>query len=84
MLLNHTFNSSEAGGSVEGRYANVFKIGHNAYEFIIDCGQNYSSGAEKANLHTRIITSPVYAKALMVTLIDTVDEYERVYGPISD
>jgi hypothetical protein len=25
----------------EGRYANYFQIGHNAFEFIIDFGQGY-------------------------------------------
>jgi hypothetical protein len=35
-----------------GRYANFFKIGHNAFEL----GQRYA-GNEKPQLHTRIVTS---------------------------
>lgn len=50
---------------VEGRYSNYFKVGNNASESVIDCGQFYPEG-EEAELHTRIINhSPVYAKALL-------------------
>ena len=51
---------------VEGRYANYFKIGYNAFEFVIDFGQLYPEGEpgdKKARFHTRIITAPVYARA---------------------
>jgi hypothetical protein len=63
----------------EGRYANYFKIGYNAFELVIDCGQCYGEN-EEAQLHTRIITSPVYGKALLKTLTESLDEYERIYG----
>ena len=49
---------------VEGRYPNYFNVGHNASESVIDCGQFYPEG-EETELHTRIITSPVYAKFLL-------------------
>lgn len=26
-------------GELEGRYANTFKVGHNAFEFLVDFGQ---------------------------------------------
>ncbi len=29
------------GGSLEGRYANYFKVGYNAFEFLLDFGQFY-------------------------------------------
>jgi len=66
----------------EGRYANYFKVGHNAFEFIIDCGQYYTDNGEP-QVHTRIITSPAYGKALLQTLIECLDEYEKSHGPIS-
>jgi Protein of unknown function (DUF3467) len=67
----------------EGRYANYFKIGHNAFELIIDCGQCYAEDQE-AQLHTRIITSPGYGKALLNILRESLDEYEKTYGPIGE
>jgi hypothetical protein len=54
---------------LEGQYANYFKIGYNAYEFVIDFGQYYSE-SEDAHIQTRIVTSPAYAKALLNTLQD--------------
>ncbi len=67
----------------EGRYANYFKIGHNVFEVIIDCGQFYGEN-EGPQLHTRIITSPAYGKALLKTLRETLDEYEKVHGTIGE
>jgi hypothetical protein len=64
---------------LEGRYANFFKVGHNTFELIIDCGQ-YNSGDPEPHIHTRIITSPVYGKALLETLRHSIDEYEMVHG----
>lgn len=67
--------------SIEGRYANYFKVGHNAFEFLLDFGQLYPEGGE-AQLHTRIITSPIYAKALFETLRESIDRYEQTFGAI--
>ena len=63
----------------EGRYANFFKIGHNAFELIIDCGQYYGDNQEP-QLHTRIITSPAYGKELLKTLRQCLEENEKLYG----
>lgn len=65
----------------EGRYSNYFKIGHNTVEFLIDFGQYYPEG-EPVRMHTRIITSPVYAKALLDTLQSAVAQYEERHGII--
>ena len=66
---------------LNGRYANYFKIGHNAYEFVMDFGQLYKeNGGEK--FHTRIITSPVYAQALLNSLLESIYNYEHDFGPI--
>jgi hypothetical protein len=64
---------------VEGRYANYFKIGHNAFELIIDCGQYYSDN-EEPQLHTRLITSPAYGKELLKALQECLEENEKRYG----
>lgn len=71
------------GGSeqLEGRYANYFEVGHNAVEFLIDFGQFYPESAQ-GQIHTRIVTSPAYAKALLQTLRESMDSYEGTFGPI--
>jgi hypothetical protein len=71
--------SDPRSSPLEGRYANYFKVGYNAFELIIDCGQCYGDN-EKPQLHTRIVTSPAYGKALLKTLHDSLTEYERAYG----
>jgi hypothetical protein len=67
----------------EGIYANYFAVGYNAHEFIFDFGQNYSEN-DQAELHTRIITSPAYVKALLELLDQSLDEYEKAHGSIED
>lgn len=64
------------------RYANYFEIGHNVAEFILDFGQAYSS-SEGRHIHTRIVTSPAYAKALLRLMAETVERYEKVCRSIS-
>jgi len=71
--------SDRSSNPPEGRYANFFKIGHNEFELIIDCGQYYGDNKEP-QLHTRIITSPAYGKALCSTLQSSLEEYEKTYG----
>ncbi len=66
---------------LEGKYANYFKVGYNAFEFILDFGQFYSEGKEP-KMHTRIILSPVYAKALLEMLRESVDGYEHSFEVI--
>ncbi len=69
-------------GRLEGRYANVFKVGHNAFEFLLDFGQFYpETGAPQ--LHTRIVTAPTYAKALLETLRESIEQYEQTFGIIA-
>lgn len=79
--MDHERKSGPAAVALEGRYANYFKVGHNAFELIIDCGQCYADN-EEPQLHTRIVTSPAYGKALLKTLRDSLDEYETIYGRI--
>jgi len=64
-----------------GSYANYFEVGQNAFEFLLDFGQFYAE-SDRALVHTRIITGPIYAKALLRTLEEAVQQYERTFGPI--
>ncbi len=52
-----------------GRYANYFKVGCNAFEVVLEFGERFSD--EAARLHTRIVTNPLYARALLATLDDS-------------
>jgi hypothetical protein len=74
---------SDASNEHEGHYSNYFKIGFNSLEFILDFGQLYQ-GASGELHQTRIITGPVYAKALAGLLRDSLAAYERAYGTIPD
>lgn len=70
------------GTQVEGRYANSFHVGHNAAEFVVDFGQYFPADAGE-QMHTRIITNPAYAKALLAVLAESIEAYERAFGPIA-
>ena len=61
---------------LEGVYANLFKVGFNVYEFVLDFGQTFSEkGREK--YHTRIVTTPEYVKQLLELLQQTYEEFEK-------
>ncbi len=68
---------------LEGRYANFFKVGHNAYEVIVDFGQYYPEN-EDAVIYDRIIMGPGYAKAFLNTLKESLEQYERTFGKIAE
>jgi hypothetical protein len=75
---------SHGGHDLEGRYANYFKVGYNAFEFVLDFGQHYTEDEDKgAQLHTRIVTGPIYAKALLEFLQECIDKYELDFGAIT-
>jgi len=78
---NHKFSRNYK--KLEGRYANYFKIGHNAFEFVIDFGQYYLE-TERAELYTRVITNPCYAKSLFETLGKSIERYEKTFGIIKE
>jgi hypothetical protein len=52
-----------------------------AFEFFIDFGRFYPEN-EGAQLHTRIITTPSYAKALLETLQKSINRFEQTFGTI--
>lgn len=72
---------SQGAGRLKGRYANDFKIGHNAFEFVLDFGERYSED-KTVQFHTRIVTAPGYAQALLETLQGAIGQYEQTFGPI--
>ena len=65
---------------IEAKYANYFQIGQNAIEFVVEFGQLYSDETVPL-LHTRIITTPAYAKTLFKLLNEALSEHEARYGP---
>lgn len=80
---NYNSKASKSGNKIEGKYANYFKVGHNALEFVLDFGQHYSEN-EEAELYTRIITSPYYARELLETLRVSIEQYEKTFGTIKE
>lgn len=81
--MTHEGGASQETGQLEGRYANYFKIGYNAFEFLLDFSQLYPE-SEQAQPHTRIITTPSHAKALFATLKEAIDQYEQTFGAIKE
>jgi hypothetical protein len=74
---------SNASKILEGKYANFFAIGYNAFEFVLDFGQNYTE-TEDAELYTRVILAPAFARALHESLKDSIHSYEKQYGKIQN
>ncbi len=66
---------------LEARYVNAFSVGFNAFEVVVECGQAYEEQPEPL-WHTRMITTPVYAKHLLELLKETLDRYEKTFGTI--
>jgi hypothetical protein len=70
----------QSSENLEGKYANYFQIGQNAIELVIEFGQLYADETVPL-LHTRIVTSPSYAKKLLKLLTEALAEHEIQYGP---
>jgi hypothetical protein len=80
--MKHNPRESLAIEKSAARYANYFKIGHNAFEVIVEFGQHYE-GSEQPQMHTRIVVAPVYAKALLGLLRTAIAKYEQTFGDLS-
>ena len=63
-------------GAPKGAYSNYFEVGHTAFEFVY--------GSEPGPCHTRIVTSPIYAQALLETLRDALAQYTETFGAIPE
>jgi hypothetical protein len=79
--MTRTCKQRENDCQLEGRYANCFKIGYNAFEFLMDFGQAYRD-EDSERFHTRIVTSPAYVKTLLSMLGGAVHRYEKSFGEI--
>jgi hypothetical protein len=79
--MNQDNEPLREGGEPEGRYANYFKVGHNAFEFLLDFGQFYAE-SQRAQFHTRIVTTPFYAMSFLGTLRQSLERYEQTFGAI--
>jgi Protein of unknown function (DUF3467) len=79
--MNEECRGDDEGEDLEGRYANYFKVGHNAFEFVLDFGQFYPESGQP-RLHTRIVTNPIYARALSNTILESLGRYEETFGCI--
>ena len=66
--------SSASRRREEGRYANYFQIGHNAFEVLLEFGQ------QEGEIHTRIYVSPQHARILSNLLLETLHQHERIFG----
>ena len=65
----------------EGIYSNFVIITHSNAEFIIDFARMLP-GAKKAKIFSRILMTPQSAKALLNTLENNVDKFEKEHGKI--
>jgi len=67
----------------EGTYANLAIITHSHAEFVIDF-VNVMPGTPKSKVKSRIIFTPQHAKRFMKAMIDNIQKYESMNGPIKD
>lgn len=69
---------------VVGRwYANSFEVGHNAFEFKVDCGHDSTDG-EVMTVYFRVIANPLIARELFRLLGIGLLRYADRFGPIGD
>ena len=67
---------------LEGRYADVFRIGHSAFKFVLEFGQ-VALGQEATQFHTRVIMAPDNARDFVEMLGQSIRQYEGKFGPIN-
>lgn len=81
--MPETVDARATDDTPEARFANVFRVGFNASEFVVDAGQQYGD-KDQARIHTRVVTGPWYAVQLRAVLDESIREYERRFGPIEE
>jgi Protein of unknown function (DUF3467) len=67
----------------EGTYANLAIITHSHAEFVVDF-VNVMPGTPKSKVKSRIILTPQHAKRFMKAMVENVQKYEAINGPIKD
>lgn len=68
--------------AAEGIYSNLVLVSHSSSEFVIDFAR-LLPGPPKGKVYSRIIMTPMHAKALIATLQENVSRYERNFGSIT-
>lgn len=66
---------------LQARYANVFRIGFNEFEMILDFGQVDPDGTAEA-VHTRIVLAVPNGRLLLLLLSEAVANHDRSFGPV--
>jgi hypothetical protein len=72
---------ADTDDALPATYANHFEISHSVSEFLLDFCQLVPD-RRRPWCHTRIVTHPIHAKALLDTLRHSISLYEASYGPI--
>ncbi|MCC6541292.1 MAG: DUF3467 domain-containing protein [Flavobacteriales bacterium] len=67
----------------DGIYSNLAIITHSNSEFVVDFVR-VMPGVPKAKVRSRILLTPQHAKRLMRALVDNVQKFEQVHGPIRE
>jgi len=65
----------------QGIYSNLAVITHSSAEFVLDFVR-VMPGIPKAEVKSRIILTPEHAKRFLNALLDNVEKYEKMHGPI--
>jgi Protein of unknown function (DUF3467) len=72
--------AADRQSGIEARYANYFKVGHNATEFLLQFGQFHPDSS--LLWFSRIIIGPVFLKELKRMVDESMVAYEQQYGEI--
>jgi hypothetical protein len=65
-------------------YTNYFQVGENQFEFVLEFGTHYPDKLSEAEIHTRLITNPHYAKRFSELLTVAIRQHEEKNGRILD
>ncbi len=77
------FNIEISEEIAEGTYANLAIITHSHAEFVVDF-VNVMPGTPKSKVKSRIIFTPQHAKRFMKAMMENVEKFESMHGPIKD
>lgn len=61
---------------LHARYANLFRVGQNEHEMILEFGQVDSEGSSEA-FHTRIVLAAAHGPALLELIAKAVADHQR-------
>jgi Protein of unknown function (DUF3467) len=65
----------------EGVYSNLVLVSHSPHEFVIDFAR-LLPGVPKAKIASRVIVAPTHMAALINTLKENLENYERTFGSV--